>query len=68
MQVVTNIDLKQNELQNVSLQKLATAPLTPVKGPIYYNTTNNKAYVYNGSSWIAIDNTSIAISDVTGVS
>ena len=37
-----NIDLNGSELWNVSIQKLATAPETPFKGQLYFNTTDNK--------------------------
>lgn len=46
------IDLNQLEIQNVRLQNLATAPGSPVAGQMYYNTTTNKAMIYNGSAWI----------------
>lgn len=55
MKHLTNIDLNQNEVQNFAIQKLATAPATPVKGQVYFNTTSNRAFVYNGTSWVSMD-------------
>lgn len=52
MKYLTNIDLSQNELQNARMQNLASAPSSPVVGQIYFNTTTNKAMVYDGTNWV----------------
>lgn len=52
---LTPIDLNQLELQNARLQNLATAPSSPVKGQVYFNTTNNEALVWNGTAWVPWD-------------
>lgn len=49
-----HIDLQQNELQNAVLQNLATAPSNPKTGQPYYNTTDGKAYIWDGTAWIEI--------------
>ncbi|GFZ32565.1 hypothetical protein CSC2_30910 [Clostridium zeae] len=54
MKQLTNLDLAQNELQNFRIQNLASAPTSPVTGQVYYNSTDNKYYGYNGSAWIDI--------------
>lgn len=54
MKILNNIDLARNELQNALMHKLASAPSNPVKGQTYFNTTENKAYVYDGTNWIDI--------------
>jgi hypothetical protein len=33
------------------MQNLATAPTSPSKGLYYFNTTDNRAYIYNGTIW-----------------
>lgn len=62
MKILNNVDLSKNELQNALLHKLASAPSNPVKGQAYFNTADNKAYVYDGTNWIEI--TAQGISDV----
>ncbi|MEW5797319.1 MAG: hypothetical protein AB1772_13320 [Candidatus Zixiibacteriota bacterium] len=49
--ILTHLDLSKNELQNAVLGKLATAPSSPVTGQMYYNTTDNTGYMWNGTVW-----------------
>lgn len=46
------INMNKNELQNMRLQNLASAPENPVEGQVYHNTTDHKTYAYNGTSWV----------------
>ena len=48
---LNNINLNKNELQNAVIQPLATAPSFPVEGQIYYNSGDDKIYVYDGTDW-----------------
>lgn len=48
---LTNLDLSQLEIQNVAAHKLASAPASPVTGQIYFDTTANRFYVWNGTAW-----------------
>lgn len=55
---LANLDLNKNELQNAVVQPLGTPPstATAVEGQIYYDNTNGdqKIYVFNGTSWVAV--------------
>jgi hypothetical protein len=35
----------------INIPQVASAPGSPTTGQMYYNTTDNKLYVYNGTSW-----------------
>jgi hypothetical protein len=51
MNIYTNINLNKNELQNVRIQKLATAPPNPLEGQMYYDTIDKTHYGWNGVRW-----------------
>ena len=50
MNYLVNLNLNGNELQNVVLQVLATAPANPAEGQMYYDSTDKVAKQYKGSA------------------
>jgi len=48
---LTGIDLNKNELQNAVIQNLTSAPSSPSRGQIYFNSTDNSLYIWDNSSW-----------------
>lgn len=51
---LTNLDLTKNQIVNVALHNLASAPGSPVAGQIYFNTTDFKIYYWDGTAWVDI--------------
>lgn len=55
MKILTNYNFNGNEIQNVRIQNLALAPDNPVKGQVYFNTTSNRLFVWDGTTWVGTD-------------
>jgi hypothetical protein len=65
---LTAVDLAGNELLNVRLQNLATAPAA-TEGRIYYDTVLKKVRFYDGTSWVDAGGSSLsteALQDIVG--
>ena len=52
MKVLVNLDLHGNQIENVVLHNLASAPAAPKEGMIYYNTTDHYIGVYANGAWV----------------
>ena len=49
-----NTNFNKNEAQNFALQKLSSAPASPVNGQMYYNTNTGSVYVYANGDWVDV--------------
>ena len=67
MKILTHLNLSQNELQNAALHKLATAPVNPVIGQVYYNTADKKAYIYHETGWENLGLSDALIAKLEGI-
>ena len=52
--VSVDLDLNKNEVQNAVVQNLAATPASPKAGQIWYNTTDNLIYFYDGTAAKAV--------------
>lgn len=52
MKLAAAFDMAKNEAQNFRAHILAAAPSSPVTGQLYYNSTDNTLYYWNGA-WIS---------------
>jgi len=57
MKFLANIDLTGNQILNVVLQTLASAPGSPAAGQLYYDSSLTKVRYYDGSGWINLSAT-----------
>ena len=65
----SNIDLGGLQLQHATLHPVSSAPTDITnEGQVYWNTGDDKLYVYNGSSWIDVSGDVRQIDAGTGIS
>jgi hypothetical protein len=49
---LTDIDFNQNQSISRVIENRGSAPSSPIVGQEYYNTTLNKAFFWNGTTWV----------------
>lgn len=50
--ILVNYDFNKNQILNVVIQVLASAPGSPAEGQVYYNSTDGTFYGWDGSGWL----------------
>ena len=68
---LSSINLSKNEIQNVVVHNLASAPSNPKEGQIYYDTTSTEVYVCineTGPVWQSMKGDITAVTASTGLS
>lgn len=66
---LVSLDLLQNQLLNAVIHRAASAPVDSVNGQVYYNTTDNRLYIYNGTAWVdALATDKVAAGEAIGIS
>jgi hypothetical protein len=63
---INHLNLSGKELRNALIHKLESAPTSPapVSGQIYYNTTSNHFFIFNGTSWQQITGQKMTDSEI----
>jgi hypothetical protein len=47
------LDFAKLEARNMQMHQLGTAPSSPVKGQLYFNTADNTLWWWDGSAWVS---------------
>ena len=49
-----HLDFQSYEARNMVLHNVSVLPTNPKKGHIYFLTTTNKAFYYDGTAWLLV--------------
>jgi len=58
----SDIEMNKNQLQLPVIDNESSAPSSPIKGQMYYDTGTNIMYFYNDTSWVEMDGTGSGVS------
>lgn len=56
MKLGNHLNFNQYELQNGVIENLSIAPSNPISGQVYFNTTDNLFYLFDGTNWVSLNN------------
>lgn len=68
MEILNNLDLDQNQIFNLVLEKLPAAPSGADEGRIYYNETDDIIYYRNSIEWVPLTKSVLSVNGGTGSS
>lgn len=54
MKFLNNVDINKNQAISLGLEISSSHPASPVAGQVYFNTSDNLVYVYDGTSWYSL--------------
>ena len=54
MKFLNNVDINKNQAISLGLEISSSHPASPVAGQVYFNTSDNLVYVYDGTSWYSV--------------
>jgi hypothetical protein len=54
MKYESNLDINKKQLLKAALENLSSAPSSPVAGQVYFNTTDDTPYIWDGAAWVAM--------------
>lgn len=57
-----NLDLNGNQVKNLVIHKSSVEPDNPVEGQMYYNTSDQKLYLYSDNEWKSISSSLVEAS------
>lgn len=65
--VTSDLNFNGNEIQNVVAQNLVSAPSVVKEGQFYWNTSDKKGYIFDGSEWVDLTSQGAIYSGGNGI-
>jgi hypothetical protein len=61
---LTHLDMMNNEIRNMKIETRSSAPINPVEGQMYFDTTDKVVYVYIDGSWKDISSADVTLAQL----